>query len=375
MAAKPATTPASPQSFTPCAPGPWGKLEYRAIYLEAPDEVLAKFPLPNPHTCWSFALPNAEALGRVLATAGLPDACRTRLLNNITRDDNALHVQPTSADLASLTPVMRSSLYRELAKCPLNEFAADPILIHEDSVEAWVAGTGLRPELVDLIKKYVYYRGELLVLSDLAPIIGAAKSDAEARELMHVFTRGKTLLLNLKIDPSADVPALRKYWTAGDRNKDAIPLLQSLADSCGTCVAEATLFLPSLPRRLLYTYPRMEMAMEGRLPDCHWTSLNFFSHNPQNYFLDLRLTSSAVLENYAKITPPYQLGDVLIFLDGASGNALHSCVQIADDVVFTKNGENLLSPWVLMKRKDVETTYLHEGGSATVQGFRKLTDR
>jgi hypothetical protein len=34
---------------------------------------------------------------------------------------------------------------------------------------------------------------------------------------------------------------------------------------------------------------------------------------------------------------------------GPGQNALHMCVYLADDVVFTKNGANAIQPWVLMK--------------------------
>jgi hypothetical protein len=75
-----------------------------------------------------------------------------------------------------------------------------------------------------------------------------------------------------------------------------------------------------------------------------------------------------VLENYNRIEPPFEFGDVLMFLNG-QGNAIHSCVYIADDIVYTKNGENIASPWLLMKIGDVQRVYSYEGQSS-IQGFR-----
>jgi len=46
-----------------------------------------------------------------------------------------------------------------------------------------------------------------------------------------------------------------------------------------------------------------------------------------------------VLQDYDKVGPPYTFGDVLFFM-GDDGGAFHSCVYIADNLVYTKNGEN-----------------------------------
>lgn len=112
--------------------------------------------------------------------------------------------------------------------------------------------------------------------------------------------------------------------------------------------------------------------MQGRMPDCHWTSLNFFNFRPRDYYLDTRLASMHVLESYETVNPPYAYGDVLMFMTEA-GNALHSCVYIADDIVYTKNGENMASPWLLMKISDVKRVYSHEH-QTKIQGYRMKSD-
>jgi hypothetical protein len=112
------------------------------------------------------------------------------------------------------------------------------------------------------------------------------------------------------------------------------------------------------------------MGRQGILPDCHWTSLNFFNYDPHEYLLDSRLATSAVLEKFALVEPPYKYGDILFFLNKDSGDAYHSCVYLADNLVFTKNGRNILSPWLIMKREDVEKIYLYRG-DGRIQGFRK----
>ena len=87
---------------------------------------------------------------------------------------------------------------------------------------------------------------------------------------------------------------------------------------------------------------------QGTLPDCHWTTLNFFNYAPQHYYLDTRNATNALLENFEKVDPPYRFGDVLMFMD-TDGFARHSCNYLAADIVFTKNGRNPAIPWTLME--------------------------
>ena len=43
-----------PRGVLRCAPGPWGKIEYHFIYLEAAEQVVARFRSPGTMTQWSF---------------------------------------------------------------------------------------------------------------------------------------------------------------------------------------------------------------------------------------------------------------------------------------------------------------------------------
>jgi hypothetical protein len=54
-----------------------------------------------------------------------------------------------------------------------------------------------------------------------------------------------------------------------------------------------------------------------------------------------------------------QFGDVLLLL-GKDNKALHMCVHIADEMVFTKNGANTQQPWVLMKMSEMLGEYENE---------------
>ena len=59
--------------------------------------------------------------------------------------------------------------------------------------------------------------------------------------------------------------------------------------------------------------------------------------------------------NYRPVSEP-TFGD-LLFLLKPDGTMIHIAVFIADDVVFTKNGESNAKPWLLMKWEDVLASY------------------
>jgi len=90
--------------------------------------------------------------------------------------------------------------------------------------------------------------------------------------------------------------------------------------------------------------------------DCHWSTMNFFSDTPDNRFTDTAYTSSYIQSNFYQVAVPNLYGDVILILN-EKGNAIHSAVYIADDIVFTKNGNNFSQPWMLMRLGDLLARY------------------
>jgi hypothetical protein len=136
-----------------------------------------------------------------------------------------------------------------------------------------------------------------------------------------------------------------------------MPILESILETDGLEEIDITHLLPAMPRKLLYSFPMVGVAAHGRVPDCHWTTLNFFNYNARDVYLDTRMATANVLENYGRVQGDWKFGDAILFLDRQTGNALHSCVYIADEIVFTKNGNNLVTPWVLMPLEEVRKVY------------------
>lgn len=342
--------------------GPWGKLEYQYIYLEAPENLLALYPLPATIPLWTFPGATRESLIDLFRRAGLPDDLRARLLapDAVLSAGSALRLHPTVGDLEAMTQKARGVIYRELARWKENPHHYDPVLIPDDDLDAWLKDTDVSPEIKAKIARLTYRRGDTLAFSDVEALMSYAGSDREARVLFRTLTRIRTMMVRVQIDGNTSLQALAAYWSAGFRRKDILPLLQSIAEKGSVRTIDLVHLLPPIARKLLYTYPTSELAINGRMPDCHWTSLNFFNYNPENLFLDTKLIASRVLQNYSQVKPPYRYGDILFVMNNETGEATHSCVYLAENLVFTKNGGNLLAPWILMTLDDIRSLYLKD---------------
>lgn len=356
------------------SPGPWGTLVGDYIYLEAPASLIENFALPSTQSRWTFPLAFQTKLDAFFTEAGLTQEQIAQLMLPAAQviEGDLLHVLPSLQFVEQLTPKMRAHIYSELGKLPANEYCMDPVLITGTSVQEWYRTSKLRKDLVDKIEQLSYMRGETIAFSDIPALLNYAQSDSEARAIFKACTRTRSLMVRLKIDENSNIQDLVSYWSFGVsiRRKDIEPLIRSIADSGTLHDLGLSHILPAQARKLLYSYPGLDMAKNGLLPDCHWTSLNFYNFDAHQYVLDSRLATSQVLENFVPVDPPYQFGDILFFLDNQSGDAFHSCVHLADDIVFTKNGRNILSPWVIMKLEDVKKVYLFRG-NGRVQGFRR----
>ena len=355
-------------------PGPWGRLRCAFIYLEAPKNLLESFPLPTTKPKWVFPQTFKDKLPALFQKAGLSEAMVSSLLDpkTVVTVDGNLYLFPRLPDLESMTPESRTIVYTELSNHPENEFHVDPVLIIGQEVKEWFRTSKLRPEIITKIEQLSYKRGETTAFSDISLLLNYAQSDSEAKAIFKAMTRTRSIMVKIEADHTTNVQELVNYWTLGLglRRKDVEPLVQSIIDTDGIEALPLSHMLPALVRKLIYTYPGLDMAKHGILPDCHWTSLNFFNYDAHDYLLDSRLATSAVLENFDPVEPPYKYGDILFFLSNSTGDAYHSCVHLADNLVFTKNGRNLLSPWVIMRLEDVKKVYLYRG-DGHVQGFRR----
>ena len=350
-------------------PGPWGDLQVRTVYLEPPENILAVVAKPSSVTRWTFEQTTEKGVREIMEKAGLPSAVIGRLLSptQVVASGNSVVVLPKVEDLLAISQEARSALYAELAKSAANEYQRDPVFIHGGDIEDWLAETEIAKPQQELLRKLLWRRGSALVFSDIQALLTLAKNSDEVAAVFRTITRVRSLLVELKLPLKEGRAEFIDYWSAGTLNAERAPFLVAITRRRAPQMIDITQFLPTLARRRVYTFPTAAMGLKGRLPDCHWTSLNFFEEEPKDLFLDSAKASEHLLSGYVAIDPPFKFGDVLCFLD--NGEGLHTCVQVADDIVLTKNGESILAPWTFMSLKDLEEIY-RRSANTRVQGYR-----
>lgn len=361
---QPAAAPQPTQSDEPSVregkPGPWGQIQYYYIMLEAPESLVKLFPVPSAKTVWKFKDFSNDELREALLGAGLTAAQCDTLFSGPTqpfKDDGVTHLFPPTDLILALSPEIRLRVYRILRRFDGNALHASPYVIEGGEAKEWFAGSGVRNDLVDLIDRLSYPWAPGRAFSDLPALLGHVRDVKEQNLLLKTLTRTRSLLARLVVNKDADIESLAEYWTGFGRRKDVLPILESVAETEGVHRLDIVHLLPSLPRKFLYTYPDMSLLSKGSFPDCHWTSLNFFNYEPVDRLLDYEGAIQYISENYEPASGALQFGDVLFFMEKGSENSFHSCVYIADDIVFTKNGSNVAMPWILMRIDDLRARF------------------
>ena len=98
-----------------CKPGPWGRIEYETIYLQAPDWVLDRFSMPGTQPRWSFPGATAEAVQALFARWTFDPAALKRWFEpgNCRQDEEAFTIYPTPEEVIALPAATRAALYRD----------------------------------------------------------------------------------------------------------------------------------------------------------------------------------------------------------------------------------------------------------------------
>lgn len=359
-----AGTPAPHHSVERCRPGPWGDLQVLRIVTEAPTE-LAECFLKYDAGVWYLQNTSPESFQQFLKDNDVPEAVR-KAIGDATNVDicGGIVVRPDDALVLSIPPESRAVIYKQLGTDPRNYLHTDPFRYDVRRLDEWLDGSGLPAKTVALVHKLVYRQGNTAMFVDIGPVFRTLTTDDEKLVLLKTLTRKPALLVQLRVDEKTDAKALLDYWGVGpNRRKDISPLINSLKKVPGGATLDAAHLLPRFPRKLLYSYPEppREGADAPKPYDCHWSSLNFWNDPAQDKFTSAEEVFKALTTDYDKVADKtYRLGDVIMLMrPPASG--IHSCVYVADDIVFTKNGASVASPWTLKRLSDVIAYYETQG--------------
>jgi hypothetical protein len=174
--------------------------------------------------------------------------------------------------------------------------------------------------------------------------------------LIKALCRVPTLIMELKITPQSDVDGLVNYWAGCIKADTLRPLLESMSRVPGGATLNISYFMPGVPRGHLYTYPNP--ASPAR-EDCFFSSFNFFNEQPDPRFIDPAYADRVLQSDFEEIRGAKRFGDLMLLMEGGE-RAVHMCVYVAADIIYTKNGGHPFQPWVLMKMNDLMVQYPSE---------------
>ncbi len=353
----------SPTSPVPAATAeqPWGHLEITPIVIERPEEYFQD-DAPVPPLRWYFPGMNAVQLADFLRAMNPPPDLLPRLLNtnHWLVDGRGVIIKPPLDLVRDLPPDLRQRLYGELARHPENLTQRYPFVYRPDGFEEWFAKSGLSEETLAAIRSMLCVQSNRLCFYD-AHYFRLTLPTNEVRALARALSRVPTLIVTLRVPERADVTPLLDYWGSPRRNRNLKPLLESMARAPGGATLNVSYFFPPFAQALLYTYPHPTNRFMVRAPDCFWTSMNFGRDTPDNRFLDSQYIQAVLASEYQRVDRPTRFGDVILLYEpGQMWRAVHMCVYIADDIVFTKNGADIYQPWVLMRLPDMLIHYPSE---------------
>jgi hypothetical protein len=344
----------------------WGELVTHDIDLEQPEEYIGFELTTNRTPQWVFSGLDHEQTHSLLLSCGFTSNLVAQALSDgrATTTGIATVIRPDEQLLLALSPAVRARLYTTLARISGNHYMEYPFCFPRKAFALWFGNGADDSRLMALVRKLLYPRGDGLCFSDFEFLMQQTTSAAERMEIVKALSRQSAVLARVRIRPDTDIDKLIGYWGRGIQVKDVRPLVESAARLQDGASISLLYFLPKFARERLYTFPMPSQQGDPAM-DCHWSTMNFFNDPPDNRFTNTAYTSTFIQSNFYQVGVPNLYGDVILILND-QGNAIHSAVYLADDIVFTKNGNNFSQPWMLMRLGDLLARYTADAPPKTL---------
>lgn len=341
--------------------GPWGDLQTWDVRIEQPTEYSGFESVNSDGPYWNFGSMSPEAVRALMLSAGMSHGDADRLLTVCrVQSLSGLVIKPDPPTLLGIRPEARAVLYKTLASVSGNRFQSIPYYIPgNDPRSLFGDRSRIAKHVVPTMEKLCYRRNGFTYFSDPEAVLSLLSSEEERREFLRNLTGQRAVFMRLLVRPDSDIDKPLNYWALsmpGVLLKDLRPLFEAQQGLSAGGSVSILYLLPKLAREKLFTSPLPPSTGQERLPDCHWTALNFFNANPDPRMSDNDYASRFISENYYQVAKPGVAGDLVLLLDDHN-KVIHSSVYIAGDVVFTKNGINYAQPWILMHEKDLVGTF------------------
>lgn len=350
---------AARDKYTTIRNGSWGTLLTRDIELQRPAEYMTD-EVSNPKAeVWTFNGQSLAAVKNIFIQNGLTaDQINEALAAGYTTEKaTGLEFRPSEKFLLSLSPQQRQKLYLALAGSNVNLYIDFPYIFPGNQFDKLCASGQFLPDELALIKQLAYANDGSTQLSDYDFLLQKIPTVERRTKVSQLLSQQTAVLTRLSIQGDTDIDKIAAYWSnvPNVRFMDIRPMMDSLKQLPEGGSISLVYLLPKFARERLYTYPLPSQAGDPTM-DCHWSTFNFSNETPDNRFNDPAYAVDYIRKNFYQIAAPSQYGDILLLINDKQ-EVKHSAVFIADDIVFTKNGNNYRQPWMLMHISDLLATY------------------
>jgi hypothetical protein len=354
-------------------PGPWGEVEYLPITIAAPRRLLRVQSVEDEGLNWYFPGMSREDVTGMLSRSGVTGKEYAALTSTavLSVHPQGVKLTPSCETVADLEPRSRLGIYQTLAR------------FNDNNVTKWE----FRESYLDLLGKFNVSRstgdkledvsaryGKFMITYAMSCVLRDIDAEDEKVGLMKLLSQQPSMLVRLRIRPDSDVPELANYWGRGLWSTDVEAILESLRMRSDGGAVNIVELMPPLPASLLHSYPVPHNYLQGPevVKNCSWTALNFFRDEPVAEFADQNYMIRVLANDYVPVLSDPRYGDIALFLT-QDNQIRHVAVYLADDIYFTKNGDNPWHPWAYSTASDLIENFsfgLPEGQSLSIHYFR-----
>lgn len=329
-------------AIAPYADGvaPWpGEVSAREVALSLPADAVRASDCASEQDAWRFEGRTRAHLASLAREARLSDEATRSIVDEARCDRQGCTVTPTMALLDALTPTSRAVLYPELARHQANREHVDPAL-RPTSLGAWSDEPELSTRVAGLLAAGTWSTGRHYAFSDSAWLCARLSDSGERLAALRALRARYTLDAWVRVPFASDVDAVVAHWSRG-RDAEVRARFEG-AVARGERVSVASL-LPAMARARLARYP----AADEPPSDGFWTAAHFFDTDPAPERLGVSAMDALLRERYVEVPlMAGRYGDLVALYDPV-GELVQTASLVAIDLVFVKDGDERVDPWVL----------------------------
>ncbi len=351
--------------------GPWGCLKSYDVLLAPSSELIEGMVVPDKTPVWRFAGTDLQAIFRVLREIEMPDAVRRdleALFKGAAPDSRGtIVVRPTLALVLATPAAFRERLFSCLVHGETaGDYAQEVLIPAQQDASLWFSKELVPARARELLLKLTYRKGDGLALSDFGALFDALTDADERIAALRALYRTPALIVLLEKPLTEQIEGIADYWRL-DPQKSLSRLLESFAQNEDFRYLDVVHLLPPLARELMNVYTAAWADIPT--PSCYWSALNFGAERPDSRLLVTvhsmtkteKVADEKLQQGYELAASAERLGDIIVYRRRTDGFPLHMCAYVAADVVFTKNGLGVSSPWCLMRLEQMDALYLKAG--------------